>query len=246
MIQGIDQQPTGEANPPARFGIAALALIAANLVPLAGVLWLGWSVSSIIVLYWFENIVTGAINVARLVKVSPGGEAGPAAKAGKLVIVPFFMLHYFFFCAVHGLFVFAMFPDEDGFFPAPVGMNPLQALGRAISIFATPLALPAAILAGSHLISFFTNYLGRREYERLDLKRVMSMPYRRIIVLHLTILLGGFATTALGQPIWLLAVMVLVKIAVDLHMHVAEHRKATAPATAPAGGRWRPRRHGPR
>jgi Family of unknown function (DUF6498) len=37
--------------------------------------------------------------------------------------------------------------------------------------------------------------------------------------------IGGFATMALGEPIWLIAIMVVVKIAVDLRMHFSEHLK---------------------
>jgi hypothetical protein len=33
------------------------ALIAANLVPVVGVLWLGWDVGTMMVLYWTENLV---------------------------------------------------------------------------------------------------------------------------------------------------------------------------------------------
>ena len=48
---------------PRRLRLTSATLLAANLVPLCGVLWWQWSVSSVIVLYWFENIVIGVINV---------------------------------------------------------------------------------------------------------------------------------------------------------------------------------------
>jgi hypothetical protein len=56
----------------------------------------------------------------------------------------------------------------------------------------------------------------------------MMLPYGRVVVLHLTILFGGFATMALGEPIWLILIMVAVKIAVDLKMHLREHLKLSA------------------
>lgn len=231
---------------PRRLKLSALTLVAANLVPLAGVLLWQWSISSIIVLYWFENVVIGVINVARMIAFSPAGSpiasalgargapatavlerfGGRAAVHGiKLFMIPFFIVHYFMFCAGHGIFVFSLFPDEAGFFREGQGIELVGTLMRAVEIFATPLALAAAILALSHAISFFVNFLGGGEYRRLDMQKLMTMPYGRIVVLHLTIIFGGMATMALGEPIWILVILVLLKIAVDLKMHLTEHLK---------------------
>jgi hypothetical protein len=47
-------------------------------------------------------------------------------------------------------------------------------------------------------------------------KELMVKPYRRIVVLHITILAGGFALQALGQPIVGLMILVLVKTGSDV------------------------------
>lgn len=245
-----------------RLKLSSISLVAANLVPLAGVLLWHWSISSIIVLYWFENVVIGVVNVARMITFSPAGTslaavigsrgASNAATAEalqrlggnvmvhgiKLFMIPFFIVHYFMFCAGHGIFVFSMFPDDAGYFPEANGLGLFSALTRALEIFHTPLAPAAAVLALSHVISFFVNYLGGGEYRRLDMQTLMMMPYGRIVVLHLTIIFGGMATTVLGEPVWILVVLVLVKIGVDLKMHLREHIKAatrdTSARTSPA------------
>jgi hypothetical protein len=233
-----------------RLTLSSASLLTANLAPLAGVLLLGWSVSSVVILYWFENVVIGVINIARMLAFSPAVGSLPAAfgasfaRTGKpaavmeglgsryvanglkLFLIPFFAFHYFFFCAGHGVFVFHLFPDEDNFFGEISGVEPLGALYRAVEIFSTPLAFAAAVLAASHVISFLVNYLGGREYERTDLRRLMTMPYGRIVVLHLTIIFGGFATMALGGPLWVVVVLVVVKTGVDLRMHLTEHLDA--------------------
>jgi hypothetical protein len=54
-----------------RLRLSAIALVLANLAPLAGVLVWQWSVSSIVILYWFENVVIGVINVLRMTMLSP-------------------------------------------------------------------------------------------------------------------------------------------------------------------------------
>jgi len=51
----------------------------------------------------------------------------------------------------------------------------------------------------------------------------MMQPYARVMVLHVTIILGGIAATALGSPVWTLVVLVALKIGLDLRAHVKEH-----------------------
>lgn len=50
---------------------SALALIAANALPLFGVLFLGWDAFSIVFLYWCENVIIGAINVLKMIVCNP-------------------------------------------------------------------------------------------------------------------------------------------------------------------------------
>lgn len=45
---------------------AVISLLITNLAPLIGVMFYGWDVSQIILLYWFENVVVGIYNVAKM------------------------------------------------------------------------------------------------------------------------------------------------------------------------------------
>jgi len=53
------------------------------------------------------------------------------------------------------------------------------------------------------------------------------------VVLHLTILFGGFGVQALGSPVWALLLLVGLKTAIDLYAHLKEHRPAGATTQAP-------------
>ncbi len=56
------QPKTGPAvheAPPPRPAVSAIALIAANSIPLFGVIFLGWRVFPILLIYWIENVVVG-------------------------------------------------------------------------------------------------------------------------------------------------------------------------------------------
>ena len=78
-------------------------------------------------------------------------------------------------------------------------------------------------LAVSHGISFWFNYIGRGEYRRVSSARLMAAPYARVVVLHLTIIIGAFVSVFLGSPVGALIVLVLLKTGLDLALHRREH-----------------------
>jgi hypothetical protein len=45
---------------------SAVVLLVANLIPLVGVLFFGWSLLTILVLYWLENGIVGLWNLPRI------------------------------------------------------------------------------------------------------------------------------------------------------------------------------------
>jgi hypothetical protein len=51
----------------------------------------------------------------------------------------------------------------------------------------------------------------------------MTAPYNRIIVMHLTLIFGGWIILLIGAPTGALILLLLMKTAVDLHAHRHEH-----------------------
>jgi hypothetical protein len=196
--------------------VSATALVAANLIPLTGVLAGGWRVFDVLLLFWAENVVIGLFNVARLLTLSVRGDLGAAGLAA------FFAVHYGIFTLVHGIFVVTLF--------GPAGASPFAML----ALLATPaLAWPLAALLASHGVSFLANFILGGEMDRVTPGALMTAPYGRVVVLHVTIIFGGFAVEASGAPILALALLVALKIGVDLSAHLAEHRRLGAPRPAP-------------
>lgn len=220
---------------------SAWVLVFANLGMIAGVVFWQWSVFDIVLLYWIENLVVGAINVIRMAVAT--GESLPSAygskrmrqwqaaqnkkvynpkalmdNAFKFFLIPFFIVHYGMFCYGHGVFVLSMFGDE-------------AAHSRAFSPFSfydllTPaLMLAVATLAFSHLFSFINNFLIGGEYRRTHAAMLMMRPYGRIVALHITILLGALLIEVFGSPLALLVVLVVMKTMADLVLHETERRK---------------------
>jgi hypothetical protein len=195
--------------------VSAGVLLAANLIPVAGVLLGGWSVFALIVLFWMENVIVGVFFVLRMLLADP---RDPVLWAGKLFMVPFFCFHYGMFTAIHGSFVFGLFGGKDY---DTIGLDVVQPALRAVADVG--LWLPLAALLASHGFSFLWNYLWRGEFRRAQLMRLMVKPYGRVVVLHVGIILGGIATLALGSPLWALLVLLAMKIGLDLKAHLKEH-----------------------
>ena len=170
-----------------------------------------------------RNVVIGLINVLKMIccgSRESDGDDFPYKQGAKLFFVPFFTVHYGIFCLVHGVFVFALLGSNDGHFGGPLGnwdarFDMLRETGAIWGI---------ACLTLSHLYSFLRNYLMGGEYRRVSLPDLMSQPYGRVVVLHLAILFGAFATMALGSPIWLLVILIVGKTALDLALHLREHQ----------------------
>ena len=58
-----------------------------------------------------------------------------------------------------------------------------------------------------------------------------AQPYGRVIVLHLTVLFGGWIVMLLGSPLFALVVLVALKTAADWRAHRAERQKFAITST---------------
>jgi hypothetical protein len=191
---------------------SAFSLVIANVVPLLGVVFLGWSLFAVMFLYWMENVVIGVLNVVRMTTVVGPVKEGinfrlngkPYAAAMKGSLIVFFMMHYGIFTTVHGVFVFSLFGPLD--------------------VALATLIIGAVSLLISHVVSYFVNFIGHGEYKNVSAPELFFHPYKRVIVLHMVIISGGFAVQAFGAPILALILLVVIKSVVDLIIHMWEHR----------------------
>jgi hypothetical protein len=203
---------------------AVVALIVANLIPLIGVLFFGWSVWNILIVYWLENGIVGVFNVLKMATAQgtglPEGLTAtnrPVAETRKSRLIPFFIIHYGLFWVVHGIFVLTLpflFTGEPG---SASGVIPVAILFAAVG------------LGISHLVSYVWNYQHGGEYRRTSAAQLMFAPYGRLMVLHMTIILGAVAIGTTGAQSAAVAILVAIKIAIDIGLHLTEHRRA-APA----------------
>jgi hypothetical protein len=116
-----------------------------------------------------------------------------------------------------------------------MGVDDAPVFGTTLDPLAIVFVL--ACLFISHGLSYRLNYIGRGEYLRTTAAQQMFAPYGRLVVLHITIIFGAILIGMTGAPAAAIVVLVLLKIALDLGLHLAEHRNTPAGATASPAGR---------
>lgn len=212
-----------------------VVMVLANLIPLGGVLFAGWEVGQLLMIYWAENLVIGFYNILKMITCTGAGLGMQGQLLGreinidpklagkfstgmnvlKVFLVPFFTVHYGIFCMVHGMFVLH-------FAGGSKGMEPWD----LVHVIRQDLLLPVMVLGLSHGYSFVRNYLLGGEFRTASPPALMFAPYGRIVLLHVSLIFGGFAVMAMGSPMGILILLVLGKIAMDLVLHARSHKRA--------------------
>ncbi len=212
------------------------SLVIANLLPLLGVPLWGWSLSDLLMLYWLENAVVGLFTVLSLLVVRPDGAALFPLVVAKLFSVPFFVVHYGLFWLGHGIFLMTFFGGGAGGLFGAGGSGSLAPgiAGLAGSFFFSPVhaalanaevvVWPLALILVSHGVAFVTDFLAKGEFRTAAVNELMMRPYVRVVVLHVTIVLGGFVALALGPSVGVLLLFVLVKIVADVAAYLRMRR----------------------
>ncbi len=156
--------------------LSSRVLIVANVVPLFGVVLFDWDMLAILLLYWIETAIVGAINVLRMIScqnpVILEGMIEVADRRGseqvgqdfqqesddshRFFLVTFFIVHYGLFCFVH----VSMLVEFFGTGPARD-----QSVGAELGeLWHGPFLIAVAAIFASRLFSFFANYIGGGEY----------------------------------------------------------------------------------
>ena len=201
-----------------------------NLLPVAGVVWWGWSALVLLLLYWAENVVIGVITVLKLLVVAVRGGLGGILHG--LFTIPFFVVHYGLFCVGH--LVFAIMLGGG----VVEGADPFAA-GRMVWAERDNYVWALAGLAVIHLYSFFL-WFRSGEWKTGELNREMGSPYGRIVVLHITILVGAALIAWLGWPpagIALLGVLKTIYEIAATNRQIDKAEKAKALEPLPPGVR---------
>jgi len=198
---------------------ASAVLVLSNLGPVAGMLIFKWDVFTLLFLYWLENVVIGILHVLRMAVALVASSSYVS-----LVLIPFFVFHYGLFALAHGLFILYVFGADRFGDLEYADLAPGPYFATLWARLPDGVALPFALLAASHVFSFVWNYIRGKEYRRPP-ENLMVQPYARVMLLHATLLAGGFGLQVLKAKPIAIAVLALLKTGIDLRAHLREHRK---------------------
>jgi hypothetical protein len=194
--------------------LSVLLLLGANTLPLLGVLLGGWDLVEILFAYWAENAVIGFYSLLKMI-------FAPDDTRGLLIILTvfmkifgcaFFIVHFGGFTAAHGALLYAISRE---FLNMQIQPLELLYMGRYV----------VAALFLSHGYSFVVNYLIKGERNQTKGNDPMFEPYRRVIVMHVTLIFGAGCIIILGQPFFMLLILVVLKTAVDLYAHLRQRKR---------------------
>jgi hypothetical protein len=195
-----------------------MVLLVFNLFPLLGFLFLAWNPAELLVLYWCESVFVWFFTLPKLAMARKKAGQSPPSPLARVPFMLFFTLHYGLFMLVHLVFLTVLVGGLDQGDPLSGARAFLGGLLSSKSLLFVLLGLFL-----SHGFSFFSNFLGKREYLGQGPARFMSAVYGRIIVMHFAILFGAFAVFLLGMPQGLFVLFILAKTWADLRAHQKEH-----------------------
>jgi len=211
-------------------------------VPAAGFFGAGWSMGTLLLLYWLETIlVTLVVSVLILRHRRVTRKAGhwnseytvtttrmgrTTTRTGNTTFLKGFLVVMVPFTAVHGLFAalfaFLVFPEELG----PAARPSLGSLTDGM------IAIALFLLAG---LLVDLSGIGKRPFTWVD--RQVQRAQGRMIVTHLTIIFGAAAMSLFQAPLAFLAVFVGLKSLLDLGGMLPDREaKPKAPRAKGSGG----------
>ena len=195
----------------------------------------------VLMVYLAETAVIGALNVPRMLLVALLGERIDSFRqlqqtGSRFALTFFLLIGYVAGFAVVCMLLYAAMVVVPVMLEHGDDALHLQSQ-RTLDTMGTDLRWPIAALAVGHVVSFFVNFLWRREFRGANLLGFALQPVLRVAGIVSVMLLA--LAVALLQP-WaartdvFAVVVIAAKILVDWKAHQAERTRLQAP---PAGGR---------
>lgn len=205
---------------------AAVGVLIANAIPILGVIHWGWDAAQILMLYWIENLIVGAAALTRVLTargallrspVDPDSLTLPAdGSLPNRALGGFFVLHYGLFCLVHGIFTAILVAS---FMDGPGALDRLAQIRDRVLLHPVFLwAIPAMVLIQGVLLA--RDWWLSGQWRTADPGVEMSRPYGRILVLHVTVLLGAWGLAAADAPTRTILILCVAKAVVELFIEV--------------------------
>ena len=191
----------------------SIPVILWNLFPFLGVLFLNWKPESVFICYALETIVVGGFNVFRMVAVYYYGLPPKPDETGVtgLAMIPFFVVHYFFFVFIQLAIFFSGSVGAGSSFGPAVVMQVILSLMQKDSY---NISLVSFVV--NNALGFVNDFILNGKYTKRTMAEQMFEPYPRIFVQQLVVIVGGFIFSVTGNGYPVLVIFVVIKIYLDL------------------------------
>ena len=168
-------------------------LIAANLLPVYGVWFLGWNAREVFMVYCMETIIVGLFTLVKMGIVTAFKKwdwwenNGSRTKVHGVFHMLFFLVHYGFFVAIQ-MFMFS----KTSVFDSSKDFDFFNFLFSIPSNFNSS----SWIMLSSFIIGYgyktLTEFILTDEYKTASLTTIMFEPYIRIFIQQFTVIVGSF------------------------------------------------------
>ena len=185
-----------------------LPLVFVNCVPLIGVLFLDWEILPLMLLFWSENIVVGVMAVLRVL-------AATVEINNKILLVPFFILHFGGFTMIHGALITGIF-DTGKRLHGGASIADRLDFSFWLAVF---------LLFMSHLYTYMSQYIGEKQYQRTNPIILMIEPYQRVVLMQAGVFVLALVVQGLHAPTVALVVVVITKIALNIRARQSQYRR---------------------
>jgi hypothetical protein len=166
-------------------------LIAANLIPVFGVWFLGWSATDAFIVYAMETLIAGVMTLLKLavMTVARGKDdwhnQGSTTKVSGLFFMFFFTLHFGLFAGVQT----TIFSQTGNIVPPGKGL--FYFFFHWYSYINNDIAIMLGGIVVSYLVRNFIPFIIKGEYKTVPMMYVMFQPYGRIFIQQFTVILGS-------------------------------------------------------
>lgn len=193
------------------------------LLMLGGLILYGWQPQVMVFAYFFETIIIGLLH---LIKMGLAARLGPEAdpevarsyhSTGRQVgyyLLPFFLVHYFFFVFVQSVFVFAIFGRSV---PGVTLNEAFQVPSNYWKLLQLPdMQLIVLIIFTTQVAYLLRYFIAPKRYQTADVSVLMMQPYLRIVVQQFVAILSGFFILFSSQGMAAAILLILTHSAITI------------------------------
>jgi hypothetical protein len=195
-----------------------ILLILANLIPVYGVWFLGWSAVEVFIVYAMETLIVGMLTLLKMAVATlhrykhTWYNRGTTTRVSGLFFMVFFTLHYGLFAAVQST-IFSQSAEI-----VPPGKGTMHFFFHWYEYINKDIAAMLSAFVVGYLAKSFIPFIVSGEYKTVPMMKLMFQPYGRIFIQQITVIIGSmFLSFGFGKGFIL--VFAMVKILFDIYVN---------------------------